>query len=69
MIPLSKNDAREVRNFKRFIKLWPKFKEEMLKRPKWRKYLGLTDSYAECTLDMMQTVDNVQRTLRNKYDD
>jgi len=38
---LSKADKREVRNFQRFLKLWPKYKEEMFKRPFWKKYLGL----------------------------
>lgn len=36
-----KEDRREVRNFIRFLKLWPKHKGRMVERPMWQRYLGL----------------------------
>jgi hypothetical protein len=38
--PLSFNDRRELRNFRRFLKLWPIYGFDMIQRPRWQKYLG-----------------------------
>jgi hypothetical protein len=34
-------DRRELRNFGRFLRLWPHHSFDMLQRPRWQKYLGL----------------------------
>lgn len=44
--PATAIDRRELRNFQRYLKLLPKYKLRMLQRPRWQKYLGLTDREA-----------------------
>ena len=34
-------DRREIRNFERFLRLWPHHGFDMLARPRWQKYLGI----------------------------
>ena len=34
-------DRREVRNFRRWLKLWPHHSFDMIQRPRWQRYLGL----------------------------
>ena len=41
------SDRRELRNFQRFLRLWPSHGFDMLERPRWRKYLGITPAEAE----------------------
>ena len=36
------NDRRELRNFARFLKLWPLHGFDMIQRQRWQKYLGFT---------------------------
>lgn len=43
---LTPNDRREIRNFRRFIALWPTHGFEMVQRPRWQKYLALTPEEA-----------------------
>jgi hypothetical protein len=38
----SLQDRRELRNFMRFLKLWPTHGYEMVEREVWKKYLGLS---------------------------
>lgn len=40
-------DRRELRNFRRFLRLWPIYGFDMLERPRWQKYLGLTEQEAK----------------------
>lgn len=40
----SLQDRRELRNFGRFLKLWPTRGFDMVTRPRWQKYLGLSDA-------------------------
>lgn len=40
------NDRREIRNFIRYLRLWPHHGFDMLHRPRWQKYLGLTPAEA-----------------------
>ena len=44
--PATAVDLREIRNFQRYLKLLPKYRLRMLQRPRWQKYLGLTDQEA-----------------------
>lgn len=39
---LSLNDRREMRNFQRWLRLWPIHGYDMIQRPRWQKYLGFT---------------------------
>lgn len=39
-------DRREIRNYMRFLRLWPIHGFDMLHRPRWQKYLGLSPSEA-----------------------
>lgn len=39
-------DRRELRNFMRFLRLWPVHGFDMLERPRWQKYLGISQSEA-----------------------
>lgn len=41
------NDRRELRNFARFMRLWPIHGFDMIQRPRWKKYLGFTDEEVE----------------------
>lgn len=41
------NDRREVRNFSRFLKLWQHRSFDMIQRPRWQKYLGLSPEEVE----------------------
>lgn len=41
-----KGDRREMRNFMRFLRLWPAHSFEMVQRPRWQKYLGLSTEEA-----------------------
>lgn len=43
----SLQDRREMRNFMRFLRVWPKHKPDMLRRSRWQKYLVLTQQEAE----------------------
>ena len=45
-MPQTLNDRRELRNFQRFLRLWPHHGFDMLYRPRWQKYLGLTPEEA-----------------------
>jgi hypothetical protein len=47
----SANDRRELRNFRRFLRLWPHHGFDMLHRPRWQKYLGLTAQEAAAMTD------------------
>jgi len=38
----SPQDRRELRNFQRWLRLWPHYGFEMIQRPRWQKYLGIT---------------------------
>lgn len=38
----SPQDRRELRNFQRWLRLWPHHAFDMIQRPRWQKYLGLT---------------------------
>lgn len=40
------NDRRELRNFQRFLRLWPTHGFDMLQRPRWQRYLGVTPAEA-----------------------
>ena len=42
----SLQDRRELRNFQRFLKLWPQWGFDMLSRPRWQKYLGVSEQEA-----------------------
>jgi hypothetical protein len=42
---LTSNDRKELRNFGRFLALWPKHKDRMLKRERWQKYLRIGEYY------------------------
>jgi hypothetical protein len=37
----SPQDRRELRNFQRWLRLWPHHSFDMIQRPRWQKYLGL----------------------------
>lgn len=52
------NDMKELRNFRRFLRLWPAYGYDMIQRPRWQKYLGLTSEEA-ATL-----VNNVNREIK-----
>jgi hypothetical protein len=39
-------DKLEMRNFARFLKLYPVYKLRMLDSPRWQRYLNLTDAEA-----------------------
>lgn len=39
---LSPQDRRELRNFQRFLRLWPEYGLDLIQRPRWQKYLGLS---------------------------
>jgi hypothetical protein len=39
-------DRREIRNYMRFLRLWPKHKLTMLQRISWQRYLNLTPQEA-----------------------
>jgi hypothetical protein len=39
-------DRREIRNYMRFLRLWPKYKLPMLARIRWQRYLNLTPQEA-----------------------
>ena len=43
----SPQDRRELRNFGRFLKLWPHRGFDMVQRPRWQKYLGLDAAEVE----------------------
>lgn len=43
---LCAGDRRELRNYDRYLRLWPRFKQRMLLRPRWQKYLGITPRQA-----------------------
>lgn len=43
----SLSDRRELRNFTRFLRLWPVHGFDMIQRPRWKKYLGFTDEEVE----------------------
>jgi hypothetical protein len=40
-------DRREVRNFQRFLALWPHHRQKMLTRPRWQRYLNVTPEEAQ----------------------
>ena len=40
------NDRREIRNYMRFLRLWPHHGFDMLARPRWQRYLALSPSEA-----------------------
>jgi hypothetical protein len=42
----SLQDRRELRNFNRFLRLWPAHGFDMIQRPRWQKYLGLSEQEA-----------------------
>jgi hypothetical protein len=42
----SMQDRRELRNFMRFLRLWPIHGYDMLERPRWRKYLAINEAEA-----------------------
>ncbi len=42
----SLQDRRELRNFHRFLKLWPHHGFDMLVRPRWQKYLAINAAEA-----------------------
>lgn len=44
--PRSFKDKLEIRNFARFLKLYPTYKLRMLNSPRWQKYLNLTNAEA-----------------------
>jgi hypothetical protein len=39
-------DRKELRNFARFLKLWPIHGYDMLHRPRWQKYLAISPDEA-----------------------
>jgi hypothetical protein len=41
------SDRRELRNFQRFLRLWPLHGFDMLERPRWRKYLAISPDEAK----------------------
>jgi hypothetical protein len=43
---LSSNDRRELRNFRRFLRLWPTRGFDMLQSDRWREYLHMTEDEA-----------------------
>lgn len=43
---LSLDDRRELRNWHRFLRLWPKHKLRMLQRERWKRYLVLSEREA-----------------------
>lgn len=43
----SRADRCELRNFQRFLKLYPLHGFDMLHRPRWQKYLGISEQEAE----------------------
>lgn len=43
---MTPNDRRELRNFQRFLRLWPIHGFDMLARPRWQKYLGVDEREA-----------------------
>lgn len=38
---LSKHDARIVKNYRRFLSVWPKYSRRMLLTSSWQKYLNI----------------------------
>lgn len=42
----SRKDRREIRNYMRFLRLWPVHGFDMLERPRWQKYLGVSPQEA-----------------------
>lgn len=44
---MTPHDLRELRNFQRFLRLWPEHGFEMAQRPRWQKYLGITPEEVE----------------------
>ena len=43
----SLQDRRELRNFQRWLRLWPHHAFDMIQRPRWQKYLGLSPEEVE----------------------
>jgi len=43
----SPQDRRELRNFQRWLRLWPHHGFDMIQRPRWQKYLGLSPEEVE----------------------
>lgn len=43
----SPKDRRELRNFARFLRVWPHHSFDMIQRPRWQKYLGLAPEEVE----------------------
>lgn len=43
---LPMRDRRELRNFQRFLALWPHHKLRMLASPRFQKYLGISPEMA-----------------------
>jgi len=41
-----KNDRCEVRNYLRFLRLYPRYRLRMLASPRWQKYLNITPAEA-----------------------
>lgn len=41
------SDRRELRNFMRFLRLWPHHSFDMIQRPRWQRYLGLSATEVE----------------------
>ena len=38
---LTKHDRRIVKNYRRFLRLWPRYKRKMLLSGSWQKYLNI----------------------------
>lgn len=43
----SPQDRREMRNFQRWLRLWPHHGFDMIQRPRWQKYLGFSPEEIE----------------------
>lgn len=43
----SPQDRRELRNFQRWLRLWPHHGFDMIQRQRWQKYLGLSPEEVE----------------------
>lgn len=52
----SPTDRRELRNFARFLRLWPKHQPDMLRRSRWQKYVALTPVEGEAMNRQMHWV-------------
>ena len=39
-------ERREIRNFQRYLRLLPRHRLRMLQRPRWQRYLGVTQQEA-----------------------